>query len=1016
MKNRILSLLLVLVLLVTVSVFAVEASDPIEFDESTKDATTGAVEAWCDACGENVIWRPFIVTTLDRGDVLSKNSQEGSHFYVPQGDWTVSAYFSCTGNLCVYLNGNVTGEGTSTSNSSIFLLSSTSAKAVTLSVMGTGSIVQEGVRPIFVLGTNRKSSTGALGTSTVKIYGDITLDASNVEVSGAVVYDDASKENKTALEVHGGTLIGSNVESTTVTAGGAVHMTGAMTMDGGTIRDGYVTTDADNNASGGNVYLGGGSTFTMSGGTISGGKAIGSKKSSYGGNVFVGGGSTFTMSGDAEIYGGTAENSRSGSKSSSPAIAGGGNVYMGDTATVNISGGKIYGGLAKTTGTKYSEARGGNVCINSKSGDAASQINISGGEIYNGVSEGYYDAMGGNLYTYNYAQLTISDSAQISEGKVKVYTVDAGTDTEREGEGYGGNIYFVGGTFGMTGGTIKDGYCRNETAEHCYKFDLRGASIFLAGGTVNITGGKLIHTESVRRAYAGGIIANDGAALTIGGGVGTVTIEGGYANYGGNIYAHSGSVVIKEGADLSKGDARYDGSSVCINNTATFTMSGGSITGGEARDDGGAVYVSKQFTMTGGTITGGEAVNGGALALGKGGVKNSSFVSAEITGGTINAGTVSGDGDAIYVPADYSLKIGNATVNGDVAVAGKLTVAQGLTSKLNVCFLGTTDAVLVDDKIVDTMAAAENYTTGGFVIAEIEGEEYLLVGEDTALVLAEAAICNGDGMVSIPANATAAGSSLNSGEYIKLYKSGVAINLSKDTIVDFNGNNATVTTNGYDLTGMDSQTNDYNADGAAKVTFNVTPKTNNVVNLTIGGVNGQRKYLALSNGDGTYSYHRYYLTIDGAGLRYNEEGPGLLYSATFRGDAKVAEAINNGGGYGIEYFYGEESLHAENFAPSTPFATDGKRQEGRKVAFFNFMTVEKAYKIPGTETFIADAEITGKAYIQIGDEKIYCSVGDTNSLQDVIKVYYNSADPVIAEMKEKYGTVFSEILEWDFAD
>lgn len=82
MRNRILSLLLVLALVVTVSVFAVEAAGTA-FDESTADAN-GVVTAYCDACKQDVQW-----TAATLADDGSLNVSE--HVYIPSEGVTTSA-------------------------------------------------------------------------------------------------------------------------------------------------------------------------------------------------------------------------------------------------------------------------------------------------------------------------------------------------------------------------------------------------------------------------------------------------------------------------------------------------------------------------------------------------------------------------------------------------------------------------------------------------------------------------------------------------------------------------------------------------------------------------------------------------------------------------------------------------------------------------------------------------------------------------------------------------------------
>ena len=96
-----------------------------------------------------------------------------------------------------------------------------------------------------------------------------------------------------------------------------------------------------------------------------------------------------------------------------------------------------------------------------------------------------------------------------------------------------------------------------------------------------------------------------------------------------------------EDTGASKADKSLKGGALYISGGATYTMTGGSITG-KTNQYGGAVYVTNgsTFTMTGGTITGCTALYGGAIYVEAGGTCN-------ITGGTITGNK------AQYAPAIY---------------------------------------------------------------------------------------------------------------------------------------------------------------------------------------------------------------------------------------------------------------------------------------------------------------------------------------------------------------------------
>lgn len=70
---------------------------------------------------------------------------------------------------------------------------------------------------------------------------------------------------------------------------------------------------------------------------------------------------------------------------------------------------------------------------------------------------------------------------------------------------------------------------------------------------------------------------------------------------------------------ITSGNADGNGGGVCVSSDASFTMTGGSVTGNTAAERGdGGVYVNRDasFTMTGGSITGNTAAgHGGGVCV-----------------------------------------------------------------------------------------------------------------------------------------------------------------------------------------------------------------------------------------------------------------------------------------------------------------------------------------------------------------------------------------------------------------
>lgn len=887
MKKRILSLLLVLILLVTVSVFAVEAADeePIAFDEANADEN-GDLKAYCEACGGNVTWN---VASVDGNGVL----QIGSHSYVPStstGDavWTTLKYEVVGARRCLYLNGDVVHSSSATQAMFRLYTANTTATNCILNIMGTGTITNNSAYQVAESSTNSSATDG--GVNKLIVRGG-TIDCTNCTATSPVFYADATRAPYSTFDMRDGVVKGAKLSK----MGGAlrIYAGGTFTMSGGEIIGNACTSSGA-----GTIYMNGTSsartTFTMTGGTIRDGSITSTSGNVTGGNIY------FEYC-DAEISGEAKIQNGSVTTTGSSKTARGGNIFATSSSTLLISGNaEISGGWAKAAS---SYAYGGNILTQS-----TVPLTISGGIIKNGYTSvgGNLDTHGGNLYTFG--SVTMTDGT-IQDG----YTVRYDTNSYTSAKNRGGNVYVGGSTFSMSGGTIQVDTWDGRQAG-------RGGNVCVAG-TFNVSG--------------------------------SATIQNGNATRGANIYVASGKTLNVSGGTIQYGSGTY----------------------------GGNVF-------TGGTLT--------------------------LSGGTIADGVASNSDNTAYGP---DVVVSNDSTDG----VGKLTVANGFTGTVKAYFVGTD--VLSGNVISSTLGAASSYTNAGNVLATISDVEYPVVGSGDNLVLAEAASFNGNEIVKYYATVEDASTAIGAvgdgyqTQYVQLLLP-ATFELTQKTIVDFNGQDAEVTGGAY-LIGMDSKTDTYVDNGAAEVTINDGYHLDNIANLTISGKgNGTRKYLALDNGDDTYSFHRYYLTIDGAGLRYNANGPGLLYSAAFKGDAVVAEAINNSGegyGYGIDYFIGEDFFTGVDFIGNgVTFATDGQLQTGKKVAFSGFMTEEGA-EDDGAGTYLADIQITGKAYIEINGEKVYCSNPDTNSLQDVVRVYYSSNDAAIVDMKEKYGTVFSEILKWDFA-
>ena len=362
------------------------------------------------------------------------------------------------------------------------------------------------------LATINDSLTGTSGTDYQTFTGGYITGASktNGGIHGAALRLTASTS---VVNTYGVTIIGNNSGTNIDALGGVCVEAGTLTMTGTNVigNTGYYC---------GGVYIGNNGRLNMSGGTIN------FNKSSYcGGGVMVVGG-TFNMS--------------SGEISSNYAPDYGGGVYAGQGATFNLNGGRISSNTAKSAGGIYinigsfdmssgeistNEAfngyggglyiyngtvnlTGGNICSNTstKSGGGAyvggsSTINIDGGSICSNTALNSYS--GGGMYaTNNTVNINIL-SGEIS-GNIG---------------GYGGGLYFNGGTLSIYGGSMED----NEA--------IYGGAIYTKAAEFNLYGGSI--TENTASEQGAGIYVNNNftGVFNLYGG----TVSGNTANEGNNI-------------------------------------------------------------------------------------------------------------------------------------------------------------------------------------------------------------------------------------------------------------------------------------------------------------------------------------------------------------------------------------------------------------------------------------------------------------------------------------------------
>ena len=440
-----------------------------------------------------------------------------------------------------------------------------------------------------------------------QILSGTKLELTKKDDTAALVLDGAKDTYKantsTVVYISQGEFVmsGGTIQDNRASNGGAVYIAKnqSFTMTGGTIQNCIGANSA------GAIYVdeGASTKFIMTGGTIDGCEA----KNLDGGAIYV------SPLAEVHLNGGVIQNCKANNS--------GGALYINQTSKVWLSGATIikckavtlYGGAIYNNGTFEMNDPNSQIIPSKDSwlttADDRCSAKEAGGAIYNdksgkltlsaGVINGVVtttNMLGGAIYSKG--QVAISGDVSISGSS----------------QGYGGGLYVAGGTVVMNGGTIE-----NSSASK------GGGGVMIAEGRFDFAGGTISNCSTLRNYYGGGIYINNGELAFNDG-----TIDSCTAGYGGGV-ATAGS--------------------------ATFTMSSGTISYNEARNNGGGIWCDTagwndnshaDAQILGGTISGNTAPNGGGVY-----VNGDKLIS--IWGGTISDNTASRNGGGIYAASNSQL-------------------------------------------------------------------------------------------------------------------------------------------------------------------------------------------------------------------------------------------------------------------------------------------------------------------------------------------------------------------------
>ncbi|MDR1319396.1 MAG: hypothetical protein LBJ90_07200 [Treponema sp.] len=226
----------------------------------------------------------------------------------------------------IVVSGTVTGSGSFKSNQAMVDISGAGNYPP---VILMGDPVKGGV-----LNANRNRNDEGrvlyIGNNTVTLGDNLTLTGGYTLWGGAVCVGTHGKDSKGEFIMAGGEISG----NTASLGGGVLIYKGKMTMTGGEIKINTTSKSYGNvMGTGGGVFVGEGTAFTMSGGTISGN---GGAETDKGGGVAINGDGLFTMTGGDILNNTSTEH--------------GGGVHISPLGKFAMSGGTVNGNTSAASG------------------------------------------------------------------------------------------------------------------------------------------------------------------------------------------------------------------------------------------------------------------------------------------------------------------------------------------------------------------------------------------------------------------------------------------------------------------------------------------------------------------------------------------------------------------------------------------------------------------------------------------------------------------------------------------
>jgi len=702
-------------------------------------------------------------------------------------------------------------------------------------------------------------------------------------------------------------IIGEERTGRTVRNGGAVVVYGTFHMYGGSITGAKVSKieTYEYSGNGGAVYISGRTAHMyLHAGTITGGNAV------LGGSVSIDTGGQLTLLGGT-IRGGTATDK-------------GGGIYVADSAKVNL-GGKpdihdchdayanadifvgginlavLKDGLDPETDLSIYMERPGSFCN-------ASAAYI---DCFTGLVDGYSIIANGPYLQFsnaNHAPHCDCGNTEVSQG----CTHNSNGAAWQEWDGTcsileSGNYYLSQDAFTPAEFYIGDpDNIRSLEITIC----MNGYSISSEARVFRLVSGVKLslcscHSSMQSYLYGSGNAGEGGGVIQIDSGAtlkmypnvnlrfndtGVGVTQGGCVNNLGQFYMYGGSI--------SNGAVTSGGGNVFVEYNALFNMYSGSISGGiTSGSHGGNVKVYGKMLMEGGTISGGMNVGttsdncAGNLYLGNNGARvtvtgsakilggeteirgGNVFLyagnltvsgNAEITGGTVRSSS-KGYGACILqnnlVGSKYSGNIhfdGSPSVTEAYIFGGYITIGN-LAENASVGLTKKTIDYLTKYAVSEEVMDHVHSTMSGAILSPAQ-DGLRLVSSETAVKIDGRSFCFADAV------AAAGGKE----RVITLCKNLTsALSVAATIYLDLNGYNISGAINiasGKTLKLLDNATADYLDSDRGRITGKLTGTVATTL-ITPESYGHNYRYLALQESDGSWSSHRFYLSVKSASLQ-----------------------------------------------------------------------------------------------------------------------------------------------------